>query len=98
MKALLSRNTPDVSKLDQDFYLEWLILKPPIYLLLRRQELHLNSSHEELDGDYKMDEPIMDKNMKMVGESSNIGWERQKAQSTSCLDLSSANPDIDRLR
>lgn len=69
-----------------------------IILPLCRQELHLNSSHEELDGDYKMDESMLEKNMKIVGETSNIAWERQKAQSTSCLDLSSVNPEIDRLR
>ncbi|XP_065214108.1 tyrosine-protein phosphatase non-receptor type 14-like isoform X1 [Planococcus citri] len=61
-------------------------------------ELHLNSSHEEIDGDYKMDEQVSNRNMKMIEENSNMGWERQKAQSTSCLDLSSAHPEIDRLR
>lgn len=67
---------------------------------LSLQELHLSSSHEELDGEYKMDEPtIIEENMNRAGESSsNISWERQKAQSTSCLDLSAANPEIDRLR
>lgn len=60
---------------------------------------HLNSSHEELDGDYKLDEAILEQNMRIIKETpSGFGWNRQKAQSTSCLDLSRVNQEVDRLR
>lgn len=62
-----------------------------------QQEYQLGSSHEELDGDYKLDEPVMRQNTEIRNET-NSGWDRQKAQSTSCLDLSTVNPEVDRLR
>lgn len=51
-----------------------------------------------MDNDYKTDEMGLDQNTKISKETNNVGWERQKAQSTSCLDLSTVNPEIDRLR
>lgn len=63
----------------------------------RSQDYQLGSSHEELDGDYKLDEPVMKQNIEIHNEP-NSGWDRQKAQSTSCLDLSTVNPEVDRLR
>ena len=56
------------------------------------------SNHEELDGDYKIDEQVLSQTVKFNQEVPNVMWERQKAQSTSCLDLSTVNPEVDRLR
>jgi hypothetical protein len=59
----------------------------------------MNSNHEEVDSDYKIDERVMNyNNIKINQEVPNAVWERQKAQSTSCLDLSTVNPEVDRLR